>query len=56
VILYKGTLEILETHIMQRKGIHLKFGEDAHPTRKDVAGFLLVYHSFVSGTSLDELV
>ena len=56
MILFKGTLEMLEMHIMQRKRIHLKFGEDAHPTRKEVAGFLMVYHCLISGTPLDELV
>ena len=53
MILYKGTLEMLEMHIMQCKGIHLKFGEDAHPTRKDVAGFIHGYNCFVSRISLE---
>ena len=50
MILSKGTLEMLEMHIQQRKGIHLKYGEDPHPARKDVADILHDYNFFVSGT------
>ena len=50
MILFKGTLEMLEMDIQQREGVHLKFGEDAHPTRKDVADFPHGYNFFVSGT------